>query len=99
METLLGKVAKDGATEAAMKQVYDEAAAKQKSEEEISARHILVPTEEEAKAIDARDVLWTPAAHDEEWRTICALQRAITALRVFDPGYDPKATPLYAMRL
>jgi len=50
METLLGKVAKDGATEAAMKQVYDEAAAKQKSEEEISARHILVPTEEEAKA-------------------------------------------------
>ena len=50
METLLGKVAKDGATEAAMKKVYDEAAAKQKSEEEISARHILVPTEEEAKA-------------------------------------------------
>ena len=50
METLLGKVAKDGATEAAMKQVYDEAAAKQKSEEEISARHILVPTEDEAKA-------------------------------------------------
>ena len=50
METLLGKVAKDGATDAAMKKVYDEAAAKQKSEEEISARHILVPTEEEAKA-------------------------------------------------
>ena len=51
------------------------------------------------KAIDARDVRWTPAAYDAEWRTICALQRAITALRVFDPGYDPKATPLYAMRL
>ena len=50
MESLLGKVAKDGATDAAMKQVYDEAAAKQKSEEEISARHILVPTEDEAKA-------------------------------------------------
>ena len=50
METLLGKVAKDGATDAAMKQVYDEAAAKQTSEEEISARHILVPTEDEAKA-------------------------------------------------
>jgi peptidyl-prolyl cis-trans isomerase C len=50
MEALLGKTAKDGATEAAMKQVYDEAAAKQKPEEEISARHILVPTEDEAKA-------------------------------------------------
>ena len=50
METLLGKVAKDGATDAAMKQVYDDAAAKQTSEEEISARHILVPTEDEAKA-------------------------------------------------
>jgi len=50
METLLGKVAKDGATDAAMKQVYEDAAAKQTSEEEISARHILVPTEDEAKA-------------------------------------------------
>ena len=50
METLLGKAAREGATEAAMKQVYDEAAAKQKAEVEISARHILVPTEDEAKA-------------------------------------------------
>ena len=50
METLLGKVARDGATDAAMKQVYDEAAAKQKTEEEISARHILLSSEDEAKA-------------------------------------------------
>ncbi len=50
METLLGKVARDGASDAAMKVVYDEAAAKQKPEEEISARHILLPTEDEAKA-------------------------------------------------
>jgi peptidyl-prolyl cis-trans isomerase C len=50
METLLGKVARESASEAAMKQVYDEAAAKQQVEEEISARHILVPTEDEAKA-------------------------------------------------
>jgi len=50
METLLGKAAREGATDAAMKQVYDEAAAKQKAEVEISARHILVPTEDEAKA-------------------------------------------------
>ena len=50
MESLLGKAAREGATEAAMKQVYDEAAAKQTAEEEISARHILVPTEDEAKA-------------------------------------------------
>ena len=50
MESLLGKAAKDGATEAAMKLVYDEAAGKQKPEEEIHARHILVETEDEAKA-------------------------------------------------
>ena len=50
MESLLGKVAREGATDAAMKQVYDEAAAKQKPEEEIHASHILVPTEDEAKA-------------------------------------------------
>ena len=50
METLLGKVARDGSSDAVMKQVYDEAAAKQKPEEEISARHILLPTEDEAKA-------------------------------------------------
>ena len=50
METLLSKAAKDGATDAAMKAVYDEAASKQKPEEEIHALHILVPTEDEAKA-------------------------------------------------
>ena len=50
METMLGKVARDGTTDAAMKQVYDEAAAKQKAEEEISARHILLASENEAKA-------------------------------------------------
>ncbi len=50
METMLGKVARDGSTDAAMKQVYDDAASKQKPEEEISARHILLPTEDEAKA-------------------------------------------------
>jgi len=50
METLLGKVAKDAATEAAIKQTYDEAAKNQKPDTEYHAHHILVPTEDEAKA-------------------------------------------------
>ena len=50
METLLGDVAKQAATEAAIKQTYDEAAKNQKPETEIHAHHILVPTEDEAKA-------------------------------------------------
>ncbi len=50
METLLGDVAKQAATEAAIKQTYDEAAKNQKPETEFHAHHILVPTEDEAKA-------------------------------------------------
>ncbi|WP_292530835.1 peptidylprolyl isomerase [Methylocystis sp.] len=50
METLLGDVAQKAATEAAIKQAYDEAAKNQKQETEYHAHHILVPTEEEAKA-------------------------------------------------
>ncbi len=51
MESLLGDVAKTGSTEAAMRKVYDDAAKNQKSEPEVSARHILVPTENEAKDV------------------------------------------------
>jgi peptidyl-prolyl cis-trans isomerase C len=51
MEELLGKTAKEGATDAAMKKVYDDAAKAQKPEEEANARHILVPTEDEAKDV------------------------------------------------
>lgn len=50
METLLGNVAKTAATDAAIKQTYDEAAKNQKPETEMRAHHILVPTEDEAKA-------------------------------------------------
>lgn len=50
MESLLGKIAKDSATEAAMRKVYDEAAKADKPEMEIHARHILVATKEEADA-------------------------------------------------
>lgn len=50
METLLGNVAKTAASDDAMKKVYDEAAKGQKPEVEISARHILVETEDAAKA-------------------------------------------------
>ena len=39
------------ATGAAMKKVYEEAVAKAGTEQEVHARHILVPTEEEAKAV------------------------------------------------
>lgn len=50
METLLGKIAKEAATEDAIKKTYDEAAKNQKPEVEVHAHHILVPTEDEAKA-------------------------------------------------
>jgi peptidyl-prolyl cis-trans isomerase C len=54
METLLGNVAKNAATDAAIKATYDEAAKAQKPETEYHAHHILVPTEEEAKKALAR---------------------------------------------
>jgi hypothetical protein len=43
------------------------------------------------KAIDARDVKWTPAAEDEEYRTILKVNSAIEDLQVFLPDYDPRA--------
>ncbi|WP_036286279.1 peptidyl-prolyl cis-trans isomerase [Methylocystis sp. ATCC 49242] len=54
METLLGNVAKQAATEAAIKQTYDEAAKNQKPETEYHAHHILVGSEEDAKKALAR---------------------------------------------
>jgi peptidyl-prolyl cis-trans isomerase C len=50
MESMLGDVAKSAATDAAEHKVYDDAAKAKKPEVEIHARHILVPTEAEAKA-------------------------------------------------
>jgi peptidyl-prolyl cis-trans isomerase C len=50
MEVLLGGVAKEAATDEALHKTYDDAAKAQKPEEEVHARHILVPTEDEAKA-------------------------------------------------
>ena len=49
METMLGNVAKTSATDETEKKVYDDAAKARKPEQEIHARHILVPTEAEAK--------------------------------------------------
>jgi peptidyl-prolyl cis-trans isomerase C len=49
METLFGKLSKQSTTDAALKEVYDQAAKTQKAEPEVKARHILVPTEDEAK--------------------------------------------------
>ena len=54
METLLGNIAKAAVTPEAEKKVYDDAAKAQPPETEVHARHILVPTEEEAKAALAR---------------------------------------------
>ena len=54
MESVLTKVAKESATDANEHKVYDDVASKQKPEEEYHARHILVPTEAEAKAALAR---------------------------------------------
>jgi peptidyl-prolyl cis-trans isomerase C len=50
MESVLGKIAKDATTDEAMKKVYDEAAAAQKPETEVHARHILVATDADAQA-------------------------------------------------
>ncbi|MBV8663377.1 MAG: peptidylprolyl isomerase [Hyphomicrobiales bacterium] len=54
MEALLGEVAKSATTDEAEHKAYDEAAKAQQPVEEIHARHILVPTEDEAKAALAR---------------------------------------------
>jgi peptidyl-prolyl cis-trans isomerase C len=52
MEALLQKTAKAAETEPEMHKVYDEAVKEMGTEQEVHARHILVETEEEAKAIE-----------------------------------------------
>ena len=54
MEGLLGTLAKSAVTDEAEHKVYDDVAKQQKPEDEYHARHILVPTEDEAKAALAR---------------------------------------------
>jgi peptidyl-prolyl cis-trans isomerase C len=54
MEGVLSSIAKTAATDAAEKKVYEDVAKQQKPETEYHARHILVPTEDEAKAALAR---------------------------------------------
>jgi len=51
MGMLLSKRAKDAASDEEMHKVYDEAVKPMANEEEVRARHILVETEDEAKAI------------------------------------------------
>ena len=51
MDSLLAAEGKAGTTEEAMKKVYEEAAKQITSEVEVRARHILVETEDEAKAV------------------------------------------------
>jgi len=53
MDNLLAAEGKAAATDEAMKKVYDEAAKQIAGEQEVHARHILVETEDEAKAIEA----------------------------------------------
>jgi peptidyl-prolyl cis-trans isomerase C len=50
MERVMADAAKAGITDEAMKKVYDDAAKAQKPETEVRARHILVASEDEAKA-------------------------------------------------
>jgi len=54
MESLLQSVGHAAVTDEAMHKVYDEAVKQMTAEQEVHARHILVPTEEEAKAIEAQ---------------------------------------------
>ncbi len=51
METLLQQEGKEALTPDATKKVYEEAVKSMGNEQEVRARHILVPTEDEAKAI------------------------------------------------
>jgi len=51
MESLLQDAGKSALSDEAERKVYDEAVKQVKNEEEVHARHILVPTEDEAKAI------------------------------------------------
>jgi peptidyl-prolyl cis-trans isomerase C len=53
MDNLLGAEGKAATTDDAMKKVYEEAAKQISGEQEVHARHILVETEDEAKAIEA----------------------------------------------
>ncbi len=53
MEALLQNVGEAALTDEAMHKVYDEAVKQMANEEEVHARHILVSTEDEAKAIEA----------------------------------------------
>jgi len=53
MEALLQDAGKAATTDEAMHKVYDEAVKQMGGEQEVHARHILVPTEDEAKAIEA----------------------------------------------
>src|SRR5262245_2269984 len=51
MESLLQSEAKAAATDQAMRAVYDDAVKQMSGEQEVRARHILVPTEREALAV------------------------------------------------
>jgi peptidyl-prolyl cis-trans isomerase C len=53
MDLLLQSDAKAAVSDAAMHQLYDEASKQMKGQQEVRARHILVKTEDEAKAIIA----------------------------------------------
>jgi peptidyl-prolyl cis-trans isomerase C len=54
MEALLDTTSKNAATDAAMKQLYDDSVKKLTPEKEVRARHILVETEDKAKEIVAK---------------------------------------------
>jgi peptidyl-prolyl cis-trans isomerase C len=53
MDSLLANEGKAATTDDAMKKVYDDAAKQITGEQEVHARHILVETEDEAKAVEA----------------------------------------------
>jgi peptidyl-prolyl cis-trans isomerase C len=53
MDSLLASEGKAATTDEAMKKVYEDAAKQITSEQEVHARHILVETEDEAKAVEA----------------------------------------------
>lgn len=80
MEMLLQSEAKAATTDAAMRKVYEDATKNMKPEKEVRARHILVETEDEAKAILAELKKGTDFA-------------ALAKEKSKDPGAGPPPSP------
>jgi peptidyl-prolyl cis-trans isomerase C len=84
MDSLLATEGKAAVTDDAMKKVYEEATKQVAGEKEVRARHILVPTEEEAKAIKA-DLERAPTSPSSRRRSRRIRARPMAAISASSP--------------